>query len=108
MATKKKKIATEATEAPKETAMDLGVKIMELARESGTTEAEYQEPVVPEVEKAPLSALHGRDRELEIEARNKERLVSEYISRNYPGLENTQNIPRFLMAILRELVERRF
>lgn len=94
MATKKKKIPTEA---PKETAM-----------ESGTTEAEYQEPVVPEVEKAPLSALHGRDRELEIEARNKERLVSEYISRNYPGLENTQNIPRFLMAILRELVERRF
>lgn len=36
MATKKKKIATEAAEAPKETAM-----------ESGTTEAEYQEPVVP-------------------------------------------------------------
>ena len=109
MATKKKKIATEATEAPKETVMDLGVKIMNLARESGTTEAEYQEPVVPESEMLPpLSELHGRDRELEIEARKKERLVSEYISRNYPGLENTQNIPRFLMAILRELVERRF
>ena len=36
MASKKKKIATEAAEAPMETAM-----------ESGTTEAEYQEPVVP-------------------------------------------------------------
>ena len=36
MATRKKKIATEAAEAPKETAI-----------ESGTTEAEYQEPVVP-------------------------------------------------------------
>ena len=36
MATKKKKIATEAAEEPKEPAM-----------ESGTTEAEYQEPVVP-------------------------------------------------------------
>ena len=36
MATRKKKIATEAAEAPKEPAM-----------ESGTTEAEYQEPVVP-------------------------------------------------------------
>ena len=37
MATKKKKIATEAAEAP-----------MEPVIEYGTTEAEYQEPVVPE------------------------------------------------------------
>lgn len=37
MASKKKKIANEAAEAP-----------MEPVIESGTTEAEYQEPVVPE------------------------------------------------------------
>ena len=36
MASKKKKIATEAAEAPKEPVI-----------ESGTTEAEYQEPVAP-------------------------------------------------------------
>lgn len=85
MATKKKKIATEAAEAPKETAMDLGVKIMELARESGTTEAEYQEPVVPVADP-----------------------VDEYLRKTYPRLEDTQNIPKLLYAILRELVARRF
>lgn len=38
----------EAEKSPKETGMDLGVKIMKLASESGTTEAEYQqEPGFP-------------------------------------------------------------
>jgi hypothetical protein len=67
MATKKKRIATEAAEAPEE-----------LAFESGTTEAEYQEPVVP------------------VDP------VDEYLQKTYPGLG--QNIPNILHAILREIV----
>ena len=67
MATKKNKIATEAAEAPKE-----------LVIESGTTEAEYQEPVVP------------------VDP------VDEYLQKTYPGLG--QNIPNILHAILREIV----
>lgn len=70
MATKKKRIATEAAEAPEE-----------LAFESGTTEAEYQEPVVPV---DPVDA------------------VDEYLQKTYPGLG--QNIPNILHAILREIV----
>lgn len=67
MATKKKRIATEAAEAPEE-----------LAFETGTTEAEYQEPVVP------------------VDP------VDEYLQKTYPGLG--QNIPNILHAILREIV----
>jgi hypothetical protein len=67
MATKKKRIATEAAEAPEE-----------LAFESGTTEAEYQEPVVP------------------VDP------VDDYLQKTYPGLG--QNIPNILHAILREIV----
>ena len=70
MATKKKKIANEAAEAPKE-----------LAIESGTTEAEYQEPVVSVSDP-----------------------VEEYLHRTYPRLDETQNIPKLLYAILREIV----
>lgn len=67
MATKKKRISTEAAEAPEE-----------LAIESGTTEAEYQEPVVP------------------VDP------VDDYLQKTYPGLG--QNIPNILHAILREIV----
>ena len=74
MATKKKKIATEAAEAPKEPVMDLAI-------ESGTTEAEYQEPVDPVSDP-----------------------VEEYLHRTYPRLDETQNIPKLLYAILREIV----
>lgn len=64
----------EADKAPKETAMDLGVKIMNLVSESGTTEAEYQEPAVR----------------------------VDPVEREYPDLR--QDIPKILKAILRELV----
>lgn len=50
----------------------------ELVIESGTTEAEYQEPVVP------------------VDP------VDDYLQKTYPGLG--QNIPNILHAILREIV----
>lgn len=67
-----------ADKAPKETSMDLGVKIMNLVSESGTTEAEYQEPAVR----------------------------VDPLEREYPDLR--QDIPKILKAILRELVIARF
>ena len=73
MATKKKKIATEAAEAPEEGVDGRWRSMME----SVTTEAEYQEPVVPVEPVDPLE-------------------------REYPGLH--QDIPKILKAILRELV----
>lgn len=62
-----KKVIREADKEPKE-----------LAIESGTTEAEYQEPVVP------------------VDP------VDDYLQKTYPGLG--QNIPNILHAILREIV----
>lgn len=77
MATKKKKAVTEAAGAPEEDVDGRWRRMME----SGTTEAEYQEPVVPVGD-----------------------TVEEYLRSTYPRLDETQNIPKLLYAILREIV----
>ena len=97
MATKKKKIATEAAEAPKEPAI-----------ESGTTEAEYQEPVAPEGAEAP--------KELAIESGTTEAEYQEPVAPEGDWREGFEkeygwiapnNVIGFYRAILQELYRMR-
>ena len=83
MATRKKKIATEAAETPKETAM-----------ESGTTEAEYQEPVVT----APVEVQAKDDTDIS-------KKIYDIIEHEYP--RTRVGTDGYLHAILCELIRAR-